>query len=279
MRREHSLAPLDRPSADTYHGLRALCSHFKIPSEFTAERSRSVTHSFGWHVENESTDVYWLHSLCKRISIIQNADQKYLIVDARDVQGVGSNQDNGTWRRSGVFLRWRHSSPTREYAGAVEMIIFSPSELLQRNLEALIPRSEWEQAIKDPFCLLVPVLDDLVDQVNTATFKVLRVLRMIERTVLTSAASREKAPVFDFVSMHHIGKHMTHLKESSDAAYQMAVRVLDHHHRIMERPENSNVLKLMEDVHALLQHKRTLLESCQLQTQSMDSRIQNMTNL
>ena len=43
------LAPLDIPLARTLHGLRALFSHYNIPSEFVAERLHSVTHSFGWY--------------------------------------------------------------------------------------------------------------------------------------------------------------------------------------------------------------------------------------
>lgn len=47
-------APLDYPTPQNYNGLQAIFSHLKIPSEFIAERVHSVTHSLGWHRENDS---------------------------------------------------------------------------------------------------------------------------------------------------------------------------------------------------------------------------------
>lgn len=48
-------APLDIPYAPNVHDLQALFSHFKVPAEFIDERLRSVTHSFGWHQDRDSS--------------------------------------------------------------------------------------------------------------------------------------------------------------------------------------------------------------------------------
>ena len=91
------------------------------------------------------------------------------------------SQDDGTWRRSGYFLRWKQSISASGGDDMVEFVIFSPSSSLQFNLESLGPRSCWEQALVDPFCLLSIVLEDSFRQVDTAISDVLKVFRLIER--------------------------------------------------------------------------------------------------
>lgn len=60
------------------------------------------------------------------------------------------------------------------------MVIFSSNHSLQRSFENLVPHPDWNQALQDPFCLLVTVLDDLFRQVDTTIWKVLIVLRSVE---------------------------------------------------------------------------------------------------
>lgn len=91
------------------------------------------------------------------------------------------SQEDGTWRRSAVFLRWKRSVDTITDDSVLELLIFSPSPSLQHNLEALLPRSDWDQALRDPFGLLVIVLDDLFRQLDAAMHKVLHILRDVER--------------------------------------------------------------------------------------------------
>lgn len=69
------------------------------------------------------------------------------------------------------------------------MIIFSPTIPLQRNLESLIIRSNWRQALEDPFCLLVVVLDDLFRQVDEAKWKVHNVLQSAEHVGYSQAVN------------------------------------------------------------------------------------------
>ena len=63
----------------------------------------------------------------------------------------------------------------------VELIIFSPSRSLQTNIDRLVTRPDWEQALVDPFSLLIVVLDDLFQQVDTAINNVSTVFRQIEQ--------------------------------------------------------------------------------------------------
>lgn len=77
-------------------------------------------------------------------------------------------------------MRWKQSSTSDEGDGMVELIIFSTSQSLQRNMDRLILRSGWEQTIVDPFGLLIMVLDDLFQQIDTAINTVLVVFRLIE---------------------------------------------------------------------------------------------------
>ena len=91
------------------------------------------------------------------------------------------SQDDGTWQRSGYFMRWKESvGAGGGDNGMVEFVIFSPSPSLQINLESLVPRSNWEDALVDPYCLLAIILDDMFRQLDAAISKVLAVFRRIE---------------------------------------------------------------------------------------------------
>ena len=125
--------------------------------------------------------VCWLHTLCKNIELVYDKDGCPRIRDPRDPSpGSILSQDDGTWRRSGYFMRWKQSSTSDGHDGMVEFIIFSPSQSLQSNMDRLFTRSDWEQTLGDPFSLLIIVLDDLFLQVDTAINKVLVVFRLIE---------------------------------------------------------------------------------------------------
>ncbi|KAL8667862.1 MAG: hypothetical protein Q9202_000327 [Teloschistes flavicans] len=189
------------------------------------------------------------------------------------------SQEDGTWRRSAVFLRWKRSVDSPKDDSALELLIFSPSPSLQRNLEALLPRPRWDQALRDPFCLLVVVLDDTFRQLDTVVSRVLHILWDVERVVLESADTKGLESSFDFHAIHNIAKHIIHLKESSSAAKLLADHVTDQHRELMSQSDSGDDTGVMQGVQGLLQHKQTLLENCQVRVHAMDSRAQNMINL
>ena len=136
--------------------------------------------------------------MCKNIDIVYDKDRYPHIRDPRDASlGATLSQDDGTWRRSGYFMRWKQSSTGDEGDGMVEFIIFSPSQSLQRNIDRLVTRSGWEQTLVDPFGLLIIVLDDLFQQVDTAINKVLVVFRLMENVSASGLVKvDDKADVF-----------------------------------------------------------------------------------
>ncbi|KAI4246390.1 MAG: hypothetical protein L6R42_009930, partial [Xanthoria sp. 1 TBL-2021] len=97
--------------------------------------------------------------------------------------------------------------------------------------------------------------------------------------VLGNARTGATGASFNFVAMYNIAKHVLHLKESSSAAYLVACKVAEAHRSLMLEAKQNKGKEMGEGVQALIQHKLTLLESCKLQIQSLDSRAQNMTNL
>ncbi|KAI4268318.1 MAG: hypothetical protein LQ337_007909, partial [Flavoplaca oasis] len=120
----------------------------------------------------------WLHTLCKNITLVQGSEGGPSIQDPR--HSKPSQESDGTWLRSGVFLRWRQPAVGHDDSGEVDMIIFGPTVPLQRNFECLINRPEWRQALEDPFSLLVVVMDDLHRQVDEARAKLHEALRSAE---------------------------------------------------------------------------------------------------
>ncbi|KAL8668454.1 MAG: hypothetical protein Q9168_006916 [Polycauliona sp. 1 TL-2023] len=222
-------------------------------------------------------NVIWLHTLCKNLTLVRGIDGSPSIQDPRGTQP--SQESDGTWLRSGVVLRWKQAAAENNSAGEVDMIIFSPTISLQRNLESLIKRANWRHALEDPFCLLVVILDDLYRQVDEARAKVHNILQFAEHRVLENAGVGATGASFNFVSMYNIAKHVIHMKESSNGAFLVATRIAEAHRRLVLETKQLTGTETSEGVQALIQHKLALLESCKLQIQSLDSRAQNMTNL
>ncbi|KAL8810718.1 MAG: hypothetical protein Q9223_007698, partial [Gallowayella weberi] len=193
-------------------------------------------------------------------------------------------------------ITWKQGRYALNEDGKVDMVIFSTHSSMQRSFEKLVPNPGWGQALQDPFCLLITVLDDLFRQVDTTIWKVLIVLRSVEnvghslashiagkayaiQTVLGSAETGAIGASFDFIAMYNIAKHIIHLKESSSAAYLTACEISEAHRQLMIQPERTDRARVMEGVQALIQHKLTLLEGCKVRVESLDNRTQNMTNL
>ena len=109
---------------------------------------------------------------------MKHGDGAFSIEDPR---GRYMSQYDGTWARSGYFLRWKRRSEVDPDHGIVDFVIFSPSQSLRCNLESLLTRSDYEQATYDPFCLLVVVLDHMFRQVDSAIWDVNKVFSEVER--------------------------------------------------------------------------------------------------
>lgn len=118
--------------------------------------------------------------MCKNIELDFDKYDVPSIRDPRDSSGTPMSQGDGTWQRSGYFMRWRESLISGGGDGMVDLVIFSASGSLRTNLESLVPRPDWEQALTDPFCLLIVVLDDIFRQVDTTISKVLVVFGVME---------------------------------------------------------------------------------------------------
>ncbi|KAL8797076.1 MAG: hypothetical protein Q9182_007268 [Xanthomendoza sp. 2 TL-2023] len=271
-----TFVPLLMPTPQSPNVLNTIFNHFGIPKEFVYEHQRAVTHSFGWQKEDDSTyeDPRHFHP-----------------------RGTQRKTEEGTWLRSGIFFRWKQRGYAPNEDDKVDMVIISTHASMQRSFERLVPNPGWGQALQDPFCLLITVLDDLFRQVDTTIWKVLIVLRSVEnvghplissfagkadatQTVLGSAETGAIGASFDFIAMYNIAKHIIHLKESSSAAYLTACEISEAHRQLMMQPERTDgARRVMEGVQALIQHKLTLLEGCKVRVESLDNRTQNMTNL
>ncbi|KAL9120422.1 MAG: hypothetical protein Q9187_003024, partial [Circinaria calcarea] len=176
------------------------------------------------------------------------------------------SQGDWTWLRSGYFLQWRTPTTTDPNDGSVVITIFSAPSSLRKSFEHLLPRSNWEQAILDPFNLLVVVLDNMFDQVD-------------ENAILQSASPKAAETNFDFIGIHNVAKHIIYLEESSSAAFSTANRICEAHRELMEHSSLQQAHTIAQGVQGLLEHKRTLIEGCVIRSQCLEKRVQRMVNL
>lgn len=87
---------------------------------------------------------------------------------------------DGTWLRSGYFLRWRRPFAKALHETDVTLIIFSSTTRLRMHFEELSSRPDWRQGVMDPFSLLTIIAENIFFETSVTIDKVWRVLGFME---------------------------------------------------------------------------------------------------
>jgi Mg2+ and Co2+ transporter CorA len=96
------------------------------------------------------------------------------------------------------------------------------------------------------------------------------------QNVLSDATHGHIAGIIDFAGLHNVSKHITHLREGSDAALLTLQRLIQY----LERSSNkSTPATASEQTHDSLEHSQTLFNSTKLRLLSLESRMANVINL
>jgi Mg2+ and Co2+ transporter CorA len=81
----------------------------------------------------------------------------------------------------------------------------------------------------------------------------------------------------DFAGLHNVSKHVTHLREGSDAALHTLERFVEHVKR--RTSESTSATRINEQIRDSLEHCETLFHSTKLRLLSLESRMANVINL
>ncbi|KAJ5115935.1 hypothetical protein N7456_000283 [Penicillium angulare] len=267
-----SFAPLDLPQTAQSPSLLELARHYSVPSAFFEERIRSVTHSFG-SVDNNNGYSSWFHYLCKNITTQQSGNGGKWVSDPRPGSSILPQMD-GTWNRSGFFLRWaslEEANPDRD--PEVTLICFQAPEFLRKRLVQIPAASFCSGAILDPHCLFVVILSELSRQMDHTTWDVSDVFRDVEMKMLDASHEREA-----FTGLHNIFKHIIFLQEGSEAILLTLNAFTICHQKSLGCASDDEKAAAQATHDALLQVE-TGFQAVNLRIKSLEKRMQNIISL
>ncbi|RYP60750.1 hypothetical protein DL771_010402 [Monosporascus sp. 5C6A] len=159
-------APLDLALPNSKLQFLDLFRALGIPSSFSNERVRSVSHSFGAIPDQGGTKT-WFHFLCKEISISEDSKNGPQVAYHRRANPLARDSPNHirlpqadySYLRSGFFLR------TTADAGTT-LACFGASPRVEARLREFRAHSSRDDAIAEPYLLLDLIIDGLFQDVD-----------------------------------------------------------------------------------------------------------------
>ncbi|KAL3422678.1 hypothetical protein PVAG01_06834 [Phlyctema vagabunda] len=272
-------APLDFPNRRTTKGLLALFENFNFPSSFLSERLQSVSHSFGSRQNEDHSQAYWFHYLCKNVNVELGPDGRPTIANPNiwEKAKILSHADF-SWIRAGFYLTIQPDSANEKKTQMVTLVCFGASGEIERRFENIMLNSAWEDAMQDPLILFDVVFDQLYLQIDTIAWKLAEVYGSMETRILDRASRPgSAAETIDFVGLHNISKHVVYLREGAEAASKTLRKICEHHRSLVAEQPTSSFTKMQTQ--DSLEYTQTLLDSTQLRLISLEKRINNLINL
>ena len=163
---KHRFAPLDLALPNTKTQILNLFEILGVPSAFSTERVKSVSHSFGAITDAGGTST-WFHFLCKNVNVSNNP-RKLGVVYHAGADLSARQHSNGqaplpqadySYIRSGFFLRTTTSGTTLTCFGATPHV--------RRRLHLLTSRTASRRdVVSEPYVLLDIILDGLFHDVD-----------------------------------------------------------------------------------------------------------------
>jgi hypothetical protein len=116
--------------------------------------------------------------LGKDISVVRD-DRGYPVIRDRSPFSNSLSQSDHGWNRAGFFLTW---PPSRGHLASprITLICFGAPPSLRQRFENIVLPSKWQEALSDPYCLFVAVLNDLFLQVDGILWSLASVFRRME---------------------------------------------------------------------------------------------------
>ncbi|KAK0610784.1 hypothetical protein B0T14DRAFT_529095 [Immersiella caudata] len=280
------LAPY--PNPDSAKILSALLTKLHIPSDFAAERPRSVTHSIGSRELPDGTVTVWFHTLSKNIQ--KKGEQSNLVTSVvtrirrqgqskRDLSPPVPGTDE-TWARSGYCLSVMPGSrcPTLVCFGATKDVV----ERLEvfRGVCEKGSRVERE-VLAEPLALLDLVVEGAFGYVDERVWRMCDRVYPIEKRVLLDACqvpAAAKSQRNSFALLHNCSKQITHLRETVEGFLLLINDLSEIVGTRNPSPDDTDgeIRKLLLDN---LRHRRSLFNNLRLRLTSLQRRVDNSVGL
>lgn len=153
-----------------------LFHRFGIPHEFTAERARSTSHSFGRRSDDSNCFSSWFRF--SGISAEAGADDECLSVEVDAAEGA-SSPDKYPEQQSAFFLRTSNDASTT-------LVCFGARLGVRRRMKDLIKSRGWADVGINPYVLFDVVLEGLYEEVDSTASKLVREFASLERVCIVS---------------------------------------------------------------------------------------------
>lgn len=166
-----------------------------IPRDFSAERTRDVSHSFGQRTTEHGWSA-WFHYLCKSIEVKENGssdgasdgdeneDDDDVDNNNQDHQQQQSQQRQAkmpvlaqadhSWQRSGFFLRGPND-------GGATLVCFGAKPLVKKRIKDFVAGKAWSDVGVNPLVLFDLVLEGLQGEVDNAMWKMNKAFSPLEQ--------------------------------------------------------------------------------------------------
>ncbi|KAK4223942.1 hypothetical protein QBC38DRAFT_424511 [Podospora fimiseda] len=255
------IAPLDGYYADTQDDYETLVNLYHIPTEFIAERDRSVTHSFGRHLEDGGMETLWMHFLS-------------------EVPSTDPSNPHPDWLKWAFILEWHPVTSESTTTYAVSLIVFQPPAETLKLLVQLLQSPNWTDVTIDPYILVNLSLSSWHERIEQVAWDVKDLVRTDETDIFRRAQSVRSTKVttsdLNLHRLHTNAKNAIFMVEALDAIIRSADLALSDHASF---PSHTGYQHVWENTHRRLQHTSELFHSSRLMTASVQARIKNTIDL
>ncbi|KJZ70026.1 hypothetical protein HIM_10577 [Hirsutella minnesotensis 3608] len=226
---------------------RAMLAPFNLPAYLATQICTDMNGYFGcrssYGIDNKLCDLsIWFRCLTKTVS---KAEEE-----------VGPEGKNYHWHEMGFFVRWCHT-------GICRVLSVGTPPLLRLRLEIVL-RDASAVELRDPFSMIVPLLDQLITQYDESAWQVRDQVRGIEM----SRGTRKS----NFVTMHDIARHTGHLVEVSAATVETMNCLVRRQERIYAELSSLD-RTYKEQAHEYLSFQLQMMKSLQRRALSIQERI------
>lgn len=310
----YRLSPLDLPEPRTADEFTQLFKLLDVPTAFLSERFQSVSHSFGGSLRSGALHNTWFHFLSRHPNI-----DEYNRLRVVDPAGTLNSKPPALWDRFGCYLKIdldAHSStldattsnrglvespvsisgpnssacisssksqagttlrsPPSNWKRCVTFVCFGSTQDIRDRLQNLLKKGNVHDILHDPYVLIDILIDELY-QLVTVHMKLLRnEFRDIENSIIQATPTPKYAlDHANFPVLHNMAKDAIYLEQSLKSLHKIASSATRFHQKHLISCQCDIVMSVQNS----LEYRLTVIESSQVQIDTLQKRTHNLIHL
>ncbi|KAM0264889.1 hypothetical protein ACHAQJ_000405 [Trichoderma viride] len=277
--------PTDVPRRETKGLMVELFHKFCIPHDFTTERARSTSHSFGRRSDDNNGFSSWIRFSC--------TSEEFAGTDDDDLSNVEDNAAEGavlpekyTERQSAFFLQASNNASTL-------LVCFGAGPGVRKRLKDLLRNQGWTDVSINPYIMFDAVLEGLCEEMDDTALEFEREFASLEKSIiqLGGTACTSSSLTVPRRELYSFKRYMSELSRALESVIMISEGVLLNINISIPSTANKTVqppsspddtgssrrplvsLQLKE----CLEYRRILFRSTQLRLSNLERRIEAAT--